>query len=195
MSGLFVVAGLGNPGPKYSETRHNAGFWFLDELTRRNNVVLREQSRLKSETARIELFGQECLLLKPKTFMNHSGQAVQAVMNYFQVQSSQLIVAYDELDLPVGKTRLKHGGGHGGHNGLRNIFQHWPDQDFLRLRIGIGHPGVKSEVTDYVLGRPDAGEEKQIRNSISDAIKVLPDILGGQLARAMQALHTAGTEN
>lgn len=195
MSGLFVIAGLGNPGPKYSETRHNAGFWFLDELAQRNGITLREQSRFKSEAARLELFGQECLLLKPKTFMNHSGQAIRAVMDYFQVQSSQLLVAYDELDLPVGKVRLKVGGGHGGHNGLRDIFQHWSGRDFLRLRIGIGHPGVKAEVTDYVLGRPGVDEEKQIRNTIVEAIKVLPHILAGQVARAMQALHTAELES
>jgi PTH1 family peptidyl-tRNA hydrolase len=193
--GLFVIAGLGNPGAKYSETRHNAGFWFLDELAQRNSITLREQSRFKSDTARVELFGQECLLLKPKTFMNHSGQAIQAVMDYFEVQSSQLLVAYDELDLPVGTIRLKVGGGHGGHNGLRDIFQHWTDQEFLRVRIGIGHPGVRDEVTDYVLGRPTANEEKQVRKAISAAITVLPEVLGGQLARAMKLLHTQESDS
>jgi PTH1 family peptidyl-tRNA hydrolase len=194
VSGLFVIAGLGNPGPRYSETRHNAGFWFLDELAQRHGIALREQSRLKSDIARAQLFGQECLLLKPRTFMNHSGQAVRAVMDYFEVQSAHLLVVYDDLDLPVGTVRLKAGGGHGGHNGLRDIFQHWPDQDFLRIRIGIGHPGVKAEVTDYVLGRPAPAEEKQIRNAILEAITVLPEILEGQLARAMQALHTQESE-
>ena len=195
MSGLYVIAGLGNPGPKYSETRHNAGFWFLDELAKCNGITFREQARCKSDTARIELFGQDCLLLKPATFMNHSGQAIRAAMDYFDVQSSQLLVAYDELDLPAGKARLKFGGGHGGHNGLRDIFQHWPDREFLRVRIGIGHPGVKAEVTDYVLGRPAPGEGKQIRDAISQVISVLPDILKGQLPRAMKALHTQGPEN
>jgi PTH1 family peptidyl-tRNA hydrolase len=194
MSGLYVIAGLGNPGPRYSETRHNAGFWFLDELAQRNEVTFREQARLKSDTARIELHGQDCLLLKPGTFMNHSGQAIRAVMDYFEVKTSQLLVAYDELDLPAGTARLKAGGGHGGHNGLRDIFQHWPDREFLRVRIGIGHPGVKAEVTDYVLGRPSPGEEKQIRDAISEAISLLPDILAGQLPRAMKALHTRGPE-
>jgi PTH1 family peptidyl-tRNA hydrolase len=195
VSGLFVIAGLGNPGPKYSETRHNAGFWFLEELALRNNIKLREQARFKSDTARLELVGQDCLLVKPKTFMNHSGQAIQAVMDYFEVQSSQLLVVYDELDLPVGTARLKYGGGHGGHNGLRDIFQHWADQNFLRARVGIGHPGVKTEVTDYVLGRPTPGEEALIRLAISAVIAVLPDILTGQLPRAMKTLHTEGAEN
>jgi PTH1 family peptidyl-tRNA hydrolase len=195
MSGLYVIAGLGNPGPKYSETRHNAGFWFLDELAQRNEVTFREQARFKSDTARIELHGQDCLLLKPGTFMNHSGQAIRAVMDYFEVKTSQLLVAYDELDLPAGTARLKAGGGHGGHNGLRDIFQHWPDREFLRVRIGIGHPGIKAEVTDYVLGRPAPGEEKQIRDAISEAISLLPDILAGQLPRAMKALHTRGPES
>lgn len=195
MSGLYVIAGLGNPGQKYSETRHNAGFWFLDELARCNGIAFREQARFKSETARIELFGQDCLLLKPTTFMNHSGQAIHAALGYFEVPSSQLLVAYDELDLPAGTARLKFGGGHGGHNGLRDIFQHWPDREFLRVRIGIGHPGVKSEVTDYVLGRPTPGEEKRIRGAISEVISALPDILSGQLPRAMKVLHTQGSEN
>jgi peptidyl-tRNA hydrolase, PTH1 family len=195
MSGLYIIAGLGNPGLKYSETRHNAGFWFLDELAQRNAVTFREQTRFKSDVARIELYGQDCLLLKPGTFMNHSGQAIRAAMDYFEIQSSQLLVAYDELDLPVGMARLKSGGGHGGHNGLRDIFQHWPDREFLRVRIGIGHPGVKAEVTDYVLGRPTPAEEKQIRASISEVISVLPDILACQLPRAMKALHTRALEN
>jgi peptidyl-tRNA hydrolase, PTH1 family len=105
MSGLYIIAGLGNPGLKYSETRHNAGFWFLDELAQRNAVTFREQTRFKSDVARIELYGQDCLLLKPGTFMNHSGQAIRAAMDYFELQSSQLLVAYDELDLPVGMAR------------------------------------------------------------------------------------------
>jgi PTH1 family peptidyl-tRNA hydrolase len=138
--------------------------------------------------------GKECLLVKPDTFMNHSGQAIRAMMGYYQVETSRLLVAYDELDLQAGVVRLKQGGGHGGHNGMRDIFRHLPERDFLRLRIGIGHPGTKDAVTNYVLGRPGAVDEGQIRESIGAALNVLPDILAGQVPRAMKTLHTLDTD-
>ena len=190
MSMPFLIVGLGNPGNRYSATRHNAGFWFLDRVAAGCGTALRPQSRLQSEVARVDLHGRDCLLAKPTTFMNHSGQAVRAVMDYYRVDAGSLLVAYDELDLPPGVARLKQGGGHGGHNGLRDIFRHTPDQDFLRLRIGIGHPGNKDQVTPYVLGRATAEEERLIRDSIADALAVLPRLLGGDLAGAMKALHT-----
>jgi len=190
MSMPFLIVGLGNPGSRYSETRHNAGFWFLDRLAAGCSAALRPQSRLQSEVARVGLHGRDCLLAKPTTFMNHSGQAVRAVMDYYRVDAGSLLVAYDELDLPPGVARLKQGGGHGGHNGMRDIFRHTPDHDFLRLRIGIGHPGNKDQVTSYVLGRAAAEEERLIRDSIADALAVLPLLLGGDLAGAMKALHT-----
>lgn len=185
-----MIAGLGNPGPEYAETRHNAGFWFLDALAQRSHVTFRLQTRLYAQTARVTLYGKDCVLIRPTTFMNHSGQAVRAVTDYFQVAVANLLVTYDELDLPAGVSRLKQGGGHGGHNGMRDIFRHVPNHDFLRLRIGIGHPGSKDGVTDYVLGRPPAGEEKLIREAIGAAIAVLPDVLCGQLPTAMKTLHT-----
>ncbi len=191
MSGLFLIAGLGNPGQKYAETRHNAGFWFLDRLASAGAVSFRSNSRLSAETARMELAGQDCLLVKPTTFMNHSGQAVGAVMSYFQVATDRMLVAYDELDLPAGVARLKSGGGHGGHNGIRDIVRHVSDPGFLRLRLGIGHPGFKDAVTGYVLSRPPAEEERLIRSAIDEALAVLPDVLSGQLPRAMKALHTS----
>jgi PTH1 family peptidyl-tRNA hydrolase len=190
LSELHLIAGLGNPGCKYAETRHNAGFWFLDRLAGRCGASLRLQTRLQAEVARVQLHGQDCVLCRPTTFMNHSGLAIRAVSDYFRVPVSRLLVAYDELDLPVGVSRLRQGGGHGGHNGLRDIFRHMPDHDFLRLRIGIGHPGSKEAVTGYVLGRPSADEERLMRESIEEAIAVLPDVLGGQLSRAMKSLHT-----
>jgi PTH1 family peptidyl-tRNA hydrolase len=190
MSIPFLIVGLGNPGSRYSETRHNAGFWFLDRLAESCGVRLRPQSRLQSESARCELHGQDCLLVKPTTFMNHSGQAVRAVMDYYRADASSLLVAYDELDLPPGVARLKLGGGHGGHNGLRDIFRHTEDHGFLRLRIGIGHPGSKDAVTPYVLGRATAEQERLMRDSIADALAVLPALLGGDLPGAMKALHT-----
>ena len=194
MSELFVIAGLGNPGSKYAETRHNAGFWFLDSLAHLCQVKLRVQSRLQAQTARVILHGKDCVLVKPTTFMNHSGQAIRAVTDYFRAPMAKLLVAYDELDLPVGVSRLKQGGGHGGHNGLRDIFTHIPDHDFLRLRIGIGHPGNKDAVTNYVLGRPPAEEDGLIRAAIDQAIAVLPDVLCGRLPTAMKDLHTREDE-
>lgn len=190
MSKPFLIIGLGNPGSRYSETRHNAGFWFVDTLARRKQAVFSTQRKLQAGVVRVDLHGKDCLLVRPTTFMNHSGQSLRAVSDYFQVPVANLLVAYDELDLPVGVSRLKLGGGHGGHNGLRDIFRHLPDHQFLRLRIGIGHPGSKDEVTGYVLSRPGANEEKQIWQSIGEAIEVLPDVLNGRLPEAMKALHT-----
>jgi PTH1 family peptidyl-tRNA hydrolase len=186
----ILIFGLGNPGSRYAETRHNAGFWFLDRLAETAGVTFRMQSKLHSETARASLGGHDCILAKPATFMNHSGQAVRAVMDYYKTGSAQLLVAYDELDLAPGIARLKQGGGHGGHNGMRDIFQHTVDHDFLRLRIGIGHPGDRDAVTGYVLSRATALQERLMRDSISDALDVLPRLLGGDVAGAMKELHT-----
>lgn len=186
----YLIVGLGNPGPKYSETRHNAGFWFLDALAEIERVPFKAQSKLHSEIARLRLSGQDCILARPTTFVNHSGQAVRAVMDYYKVTAANLLVAYDELDLQPGISRLKQGGGHGGHNGMRDIFRHMADHDFLRLRIGIGHPGSKDAVTGYVLGRATADQEKLMRVSIADAIGVMPRVLGGDVAGAMKELHT-----
>ena len=190
MSGLFLIVGLGNPGSKYSQTRHNAGFWFLDALLKEAATGLRTQTKLSAEVCRTQLFGRDCVLAKPTTFMNHSGQAVRAVMDYYRVPTENVLVAYDELDLPAGTARLKQGGGHGGHNGMRDIFRHLPDTDFMRLRIGIGHPGFKDAVTAYVLSRAPADQEQAMMHSIGDAIAVLPDLLAGHVAKATKELHT-----
>ena len=190
MSMPFLIIGLGNPGSRYSETRHNAGFWFLDRIAAGCGVCLRPQSRLQSEVARVDVHGRDCLLVKPVTFMNHSGQAVRAVLDYYRAAAASMLVAYDELDLPPGVARLKQGGGHGGHNGLRDIFNHVPDHDFLRLRIGIGHPGIRDAVTAYVLSRPSAEQERLMREAVADAVGVLPLVLGDDLPGAMKELHT-----
>jgi len=189
LSGTFLIIGLGNPGSDYNQTRHNAGFWFFDALN--NGSGFRKQAKLLAEVCRTRLHGHDCLLAKPAVFMNHSGQAVRAVMDYYRISVGNVLVAYDELDLPPGTARLKQGGGHGGHNGMRDIFRHLDDTGFLRLRIGIGHPGHKDAVTGYVLSRPTAGQEKMMLNSIGDALKVMPDLLGGNIAKAMKDLHTA----
>ena len=192
MPGTFLIVGLGNPGSDYDQTRHNAGFWFLDALNPSGGY--REQARLSAEVCSTTLFGRKCILAKPTRFMNLSGQAVRAVRDYYRVETPNMLVAYDELDLPPGTVRLKQGGGHGGHNGMRDIFQHLDDTGFLRLRIGIGHPGHKDAVTGYVLSRPSAVQELLIRESITDAIRVLPDVLGGNVAKAMKDLHTVEEE-
>jgi PTH1 family peptidyl-tRNA hydrolase len=153
--------------------------------------AFREQGRLRAETARIGIAGRECILVRPTTFMNESGLAVRAVLTYFRIPEAALLVAYDELDLQPGTVRLKLGGGHGGHNGLRDIFRHIPERGFLRLRIGIGHPGFKDQVTDYVLSRPGAEDERRIRESIERAVEVVPDIVAGDIPRAMKHLHTS----
>ena len=200
MSGLFLIVGLGNPGPQYSQTRHNAGFWFLDalhhEVSTRNIVAgggtgFRSQLKVSAEICRSRVYTRDCILAKPTVFMNHSGQAVRALMDYYGVTVENLLVAYDELDLPAGTVRLKKGGGHGGHNGMRDIFRHLDSTDFMRLRIGIGHPGFKDAVTGYVLSRPSADQEQLMMHSIGDAVGVMPDLLAGNLSKATKDLHTA----
>jgi len=195
LSGLFLIVGLGNPGLKYSQTRHNAGFWFLDAL--HENVVkegidtgFRSQAKVFSEICRTRLYGRDCILAKPAVFMNHSGQAVRAMVDYYHVDVENLLIAYDDLDLPAGTIRLKKGGGHGGHNGLRDIFRHLDSTDFMRLRIGIGHPGFKDAVTGYVLSRAPADQEKLMMHSMRDAIAIMPELLAGNIAKATKDLHT-----
>ncbi len=191
LSGLFLLVGLGNPGAKYCQTRHNAGFWFLDALLNTSGVEFRKQPKLSAEICRTQLFDRECLLVRPTTFMNHSGQTVRAVLDYFRLSMENLLVAYDDLDLLPGTVRLKQGGGHGGHNGMRDIFRHMENTNFMRLRIGIGHPGHKDAVTDYVLSRAPAKQEKLIMESIETARAVIPDVLAGRVAKAIKNLHTA----
>jgi PTH1 family peptidyl-tRNA hydrolase len=190
LSDHYVIVGLGNPGAKYAETRHNAGFWFLDLLAQRAGAAFRAQPKLHAELVKTSVYGQDCILVKPMTFMNHSGQAVRAVVDYYKISSDRLLIAYDELDLLPGIARLKQGGGHGGHNGLRDIFRHIRDHEFLRLRIGIGHPGHKDAVTGYVLSRPSAEQELLTRRVISDAADVMREVLGDEVSKAMKTLHT-----
>jgi len=191
LSDHYVIVGLGNPGAKYAKTRHNAGFWFLDRLADRSGATFRLQSKFNAEVAKASLSGKDCILVRPSTFMNHCGQAVRAVVDYYRTSSDGLLIAYDELDLPPGVARLKQGGGHGGHNGMRDIFRHIHDHDFLRLRIGIGHPGFKDAVTGYVLSHPARSQEVLIQSALSDAVDVMIDVLNGDVSKAMKELHTA----
>jgi len=187
---IRLIVGLGNPGPDYSRTRHNAGFWFLDALLRAHSGRLSFEKKLNAEMGRVLIDGQEIWLLKPSSFMNVSGQPVGAAMRYFKFEREQLLVAYDELDLPPGQARLKFDGGHGGHNGMRDIFAHGDSSAFHRLRLGIGHPGRRELVTPWVLGRPNVDDERAIQHAIERALSVIPDYIGGAQERAMLNLHT-----
>ena len=191
MTAIQCVVGLGNPGPKYAETRHNAGFWFLDQLARAHGAVLRAENKFSGEVARIRSGNLDCWLLKPMTYMNHSGRSVAALCNFYRLRPADLLVVYDELDLAPGMMRLKTGGGHGGHNGMRDICAALGSKDFHRLRIGIGHPGHKEAVVGYVLSRPGRTESTAIRGGIDEALRHWDLIQAGEMQMAMNALHTA----
>ena len=184
-----IVAGLGNPGAGYVSTRHNAGFWFADRIADAASGQFRPQARFHGELAEVQLKGSKLLLLKPSTFMNRSGQAVQALATYYKVEPDHILVAHDELDLPPGTARLKLGGGHGGHNGLRDIHRHL-GANYRRLRIGIGHPGHKDAVHDYVLGRPGRQDELAIADAIDDALRSLETLCSSGWEHALKQLHT-----
>lgn len=187
---LKVIVGLGNPGSKYTETRHNAGFWFVDEIARKYHAMLRPEKKFHGEVAKISLEGQDIWLLKPDTFMNRSGLAVKSLLSFYRISAEQLLVAHDEIDLPPGTTKLKTGGGHGGHNGLRDIISQLGTKDFHRLRIGVDHPGSKDLVVDYVLHNASRDERSLIDADIDKAVSVLPLLAAGTFEQAMQILHS-----
>jgi len=187
---LKVIVGLGNPGPKYTETRHNAGFWFIEEVARKYSATFRSEKKFHGEVAKISLEGKEVWLLKPGTFMNRSGLAVQSLLSFYRIDAEQLLVAHDEIDLPPGTAKLKTGGGHGGHNGLRDIINQLGSKDFYRLRIGVGHPGSKDQVVDYVLHNASLDDRILIDRDIDDAVNVMPELVSGALEQAMQKLHS-----
>jgi len=186
---IKAIVGLGNPGPRYLETRHNAGFWFVDALARRAAGEFRSVARVQGDLADCLIAGERCWLLKPNCFMNRSGAAVQALMSYYKLESGSLLVAYDDLDLPPGVARFKSGGGHGGHNGLRDIHRHIGD-GYHRLRLGIGHPGHKDDVSDYVLRRPRVEEQRDIEAAIDAALGVIDRYVAGDRQNATTQLHT-----
>lgn len=190
MSRVALIVGLGNPGSEYENTRHNAGFWFLDALARQHNVSFNLEKKFHGEVARIKHAGEDVWLLKPLTYMNLSGQAVQAIANFYKINLDQILVVHDELDLSVDTARLKKGGGHGGHNGLRDIASKMGGNDFLRLRLGIGHPGDKSKVTNHVLKKASTDDQISIERNIDRALTVLPLVIDGEIQKAMNELHT-----
>jgi len=186
---LRIIVGLGNPGPEHRLTRHNAGFWFVDLLARRHGGEFRDYRKFSGETARINVSGQDIMLLKPTTYMNRSGLSVRQVSDFYKIAPEDILIAHDELDLPVGTVRLKQGGGHGGHNGLRDAIAHI-GETFWRLRLGIGHPGKKAEVIDYVLTRAPRAEEDLILEAVGTAADSLPLLLEQGAERAMTRLHS-----
>ena len=186
---MRLVVGLGNPGPEYVATRHNAGCWFVDRLALKEGVGLRRESRFQGIVGRIP-GSHDCWLLLPQTFMNASGRAVGAFSRFYRIAPEEILVAHDELDLPPGTPRLKKGGGVSGHNGLKDIAAHLGSHDFWRLRLGIGHPGDRAVVVDYVLHPPRREEQELIDDSIVKSLSVWPFIARGHLEAAMLKLHT-----
>lgn len=189
---IRLLVGLGNPGPKYDDTRHNAGFWFVDLLARRHNARMLNEVKFHGLLGRVHVGAFDLRLLQPLTYMNRSGQSVSAVARYFDIAPAQILVVHDELDLPPGELRLKLGGGHAGHNGLRDIMSALGSRDFWRLRIGIDRPpGSGGPVVDYVLGCPSRDHASAIETCLDDAVATLPEIIGGDFAKAMNRLHSA----
>jgi peptidyl-tRNA hydrolase, PTH1 family len=191
MPGLAIklIVGLGNPGREYETTRHNAGFWLVEELARRHGGAFRMESRFAAELARVRLAGQEVWLVKPQDFMNNSGRVTAAVAAFYRIEAAQLLVAHDELDLPPGELRIKSGGGAGGHNGLKDLIAQFGD-GFWRMRIGVGHPGSRELVTPYLLGRTNATERAPLEEAARNAADIVPVMLELGAERAMQQLHT-----
>ncbi len=188
---IQLIVGLANPGKKYAETRHNAGAWFVEDLARTNDVTLSAESKFQGLYSKITLHDQVCHLLIPTTFMNLSGQSVRACMNFYKIKPEAILVVHDEIDLPPGIIRLKFDGGDGGHNGLKDIISHLHTKQFNRLRIGVGHPGNSKDVVDYVLDKPSKIDRKMIDEAMDKATDTLPFIMAGEMAKAMQQLHTA----
>ena len=186
---IRLIVGLGNLGSQYDKTRHNAGFWFVDELARRYSGRLATEKRFSGEACKLQVGSRTVWLLKPMTFMNRSGLAVSQLANFYQIPVEQILVVHDELDIPAGDVRLKEAGGHGGHNGLRDIHAHMT-ANYWRLRLGIGHPGDRNQVVDYVLSRPSVADEAVILRAIDTAAAQIELILSGEMQQAMQKLHS-----
>jgi PTH1 family peptidyl-tRNA hydrolase len=187
---IVMVVGLGNPGPDYASTRHNAGALFVDALAREAGPPRRPEKKYHGLYARIQWQGLDLHLLNPSTYMNRSGLSIKALADFFKIEPQQILVAHDELDIPPGTAKLKKGGGHGGHNGLRDTIAHLGTNEFQRLRIGIGHPGDSRKVTGYVLGRLGKQETEEFNAVTDEIIRVLPDAADGKLAAAMNRLHS-----
>ncbi|WP_237246807.1 aminoacyl-tRNA hydrolase [Sideroxyarcus emersonii] len=187
---IKLIVGLGNPGREYEATRHNAGFWWVDELARQHNANFKADNKFHGLVARATLHGHEVHLIKPQTFMNVSGRAVAALALFYKILPDQILVVHDELDLPPGSAKLKLGGGHGGHNGLKDIIAQLGTRDFWRLRVGIGHPGDRAEVVNFVLNAPRKEEQVLIDAALQRAQDVAASIIEGKMEAAMLKLHS-----
>lgn len=190
MTGIRLIVGLGNPGTQYEKTRHNVGAWFVDILAKQSGAKFSLESKLKSQIAKVMIDHVPCWLCKPTTYMNESGRSVGALARFYKINPENILVVHDELDFEPGIVRLKEGGGHGGHNGLRDIISHLGSRDFYRLRIGIGHPGHKDGVSGYVLRAPGSADRVDIVRSIDEAERVLPDLMAGEFQSAFHRLHS-----
>ena len=186
---LTMIAGLGNPEARYERTLHNAGFWFVEELARRFSGQFRYEKRFDADICKVSVAGTDLWLAKPQSYMNLSGGPVRGMLDYYRLSVEQLLVAHDEIDLPPGTVRLKQGGGHGGHNGLRDVFKHC-GANCMRLRLGVGHPGHKDQVTSYVLKNASSDVEAAINRNIDEAAGVMPLLVEDGLEAAMKKLHT-----
>ena len=186
---IRLIVGLGNPGNQYNRTRHNVGFWFLDELSSRYRGQFRVEKKFSGEACQVTLVNQSVWLLKPTTFMNRSGLAVRQLSHFYKIEPESILIVHDEIDLPSGTTRLKRGGGHGGHNGLRDIIAHL-GKTFLRLRLGVNHPSNRADVINYVLSNPSKHDEQLIHQDIDAAMDVIEWVIKGELEQAMQQLHS-----
>lgn len=189
-TGIRLIVGLGNPGRDYEATRHNAGFWWVDAVAARKSASLRPEKKFHGMAARVTEGAREIWLLEPDTFMNASGRAVGALAGFYRIAPDEILVVHDELDLPPGTVRLKKGGGHGGHNGLKDIAAHLGTPEFWRLRLGIGHPGNRDAVVNFVLNPPQRAEQELIDAAIDASLAALPQLLSGDFAAAMIKLHT-----
>jgi len=189
MTNLSIIVGLGNPEDRYERTLHNAGFWFVGAVAHKYGGHFRYEKRFDAECCKVRISGSEIWLVKPQSYMNLSGGPVRSALDYYRLKARHMLVAHDEIDLPPDTIRLKLGGGHGGHNGIRDVMQHC-GADFMRLRIGVGHPGEKDKVTGYVLQRPSAEVEAAVEKNIGAALDVMPLLIDDGLSAAMKQLHT-----
>lgn len=189
MTHLSLIAGLGNPEDRYERTLHNAGFRFADAVARKFGGEFRYEKRFDADCCKVYVDDEEVWVVKPQSYMNLSGAPIRGVLDYYRLEPGRMLVAHDEIDLPPGTVRLKLGGGHGGHNGIRDIMRHC-GPDFMRLRLGVGHPGDKEQVTGHVLGRGSTDVESALDRNIDEALAVLPALQSDGLQAAMKALHT-----
>lgn len=190
MQGIQLIVGLGNPGPQYEATRHNAGFWWVDQIAAEYGARLNAEGKFQGSAGRLKNGDHEAWLLKPATFMNASGRSVSALVNFYKIPPQAILVVHDELDLTPGTVKLKKGGGHGGHNGLKDIAAALGTPDFWRLRLGIGHPGDRKEVVNFVLKSPSRDEMHGIEQAMDSSASILPMLLRGEFEAAMLKLHT-----